>query len=95
MTQASIFDVPVSEAPPVRKKTRLQLVVEFFEANPNEWIDGMVIRSFAGGYGGWSARIREARDRYGMRIENRQTHRPDGSTLSEYIYIVPSSERQE
>lgn len=94
MTLLEILERP-DPAPVSRKrrKTNLERVVEYFQARPNQWIDGMEFRAFAGGYGGWSARIRQAKQRYGMRIENRQTKRVDGSVLSEYCWMP--SERGE
>ena len=80
MTQSSIFDLPPSsvDAPVYRspqgersgKKTRTELVIDYFVAHPHEWIDGMVFAEFAGQYA-WRSRIADARKR-GMTIENRQ-----------------------
>ena len=47
----------------------------------------MEIREFAGGYGGWSARIRDARREYGMQIENRVRVFEGGRKISEYRYV--------
>ena len=99
MTTPSLLEIAdrPDPAPVSRKRTKprnVDIVADYFRARPNQWLDGFEFREFAGGYGGWSARIREARKRFGMRIDNRQTHRRDGSILSEYMY-VPSSERQE
>lgn len=52
------------------KKTRTELVIDYFQAHPNEWIDGMRFAEFAGQYA-WRSRIADARAR-GLVIENRQ-----------------------
>ena len=83
---------PVSRKRTRTERTRAELVADYFKAHPNEWIDGLVFRGFAGGYGGWSARIREVKKRYGMQIENRQVRRRDGSVLSEYRFVVGEDE---
>lgn len=71
---------------------RVDLVAAFFKARPHQWIDGMEIREFAGGYGGWSARIRDARREYGMQIENRVRVFEGGRKVSEYRF-VPTEEK--
>lgn len=79
MTTPSLFDLPPSSVPePVYKPrtrtqtepTRTQMVIDYFKAHPNEWIDGLTFAEFAGAYA-WRSRISEARAS-GMNIENRQ-----------------------
>jgi hypothetical protein len=76
---------------PTVKKSRAELVADYFKAHPNEWIDGMVFAEFAGQYA-WRSRIADCRTRYGMQIENRQRMiGPFKSTMSEYRYVPASS----
>ena len=69
MTQPSLLEQkPIAQK---KKKSRVELVAEYFQARPNLWIDGREIEAFAGHYGGWSARIRDARREFNLAIENR------------------------
>jgi hypothetical protein len=63
-----------------------------FAANPNEWIDGLVIARIAGSYA-WRTRISDLRQApYRMRIDNRQERHEirDGAIrVTSYYRYVP------
>jgi hypothetical protein len=81
---------PVYKTP---KKTRTELVADYFRSHPNEWIDGLVFAEFAGAYA-WRSRISEARAS-GMVIENRQRmSMSSGKTISEYRFVPNTSARE-
>lgn len=99
MTQSDLFtpapdSVPSTRYRAARKKTRTELVIDYFKAHPNEWIDGMVFAEFAGIYA-WRSRISDAR-LTGMQIENRL--RPvgpiPGRFRSEYRFVPTVSARE-
>jgi hypothetical protein len=90
MTTPSLFDaVPDTVKTPrftLPKKSRTELVADYFLARPGQWIDGMVFEAFAGRYA-WRSRIADAR-KLGMNIVNRQRRLPGtGAKVSEYKYI--------
>lgn len=66
------------------RQTFREAVAQTFRARPGEWIDGLALEQVGGRYA-WRSRVSDCRQ-LGMRIENRQRKRPDGSTLSEYRY---------
>lgn len=75
----------------IARKSRVEVLAEFFRARPGEWHDGMQFASFAGSYA-WRTRLSELRRApFLMTIENRQrtARRPDGATftISEYRYL--------
>lgn len=96
MTTPSLFDLPPDTvSSPVYKtpkKTRTELVADYFRSHPNEWIDGLVFAEFAGQYA-WRSRISDCRAEFGMVIENRQWSTSDGKTRSEYRYVPEARSR--
>ena len=84
MTQQSLSFHPRDTPKP---GTLCGRVFDVLHANRGRWVDGREL-SKVGGYAGWSARVRELRNRYGYTIENRETivHYVDGKrfTITEY-----------
>ena len=70
--------------------TLVEKVASYFQARPNQWIDGKALAEVGGGYG-WRTRVSDARRRYALTIENRVRHveGADGLTfaVSEYRYV--------
>jgi hypothetical protein len=90
MTQPTFFEpIPSrAESPRFRapKKSRTELVIDYFKAHPHQWIDGLVFAEFAGQYA-WRSRISDARAT-GLNIENRQRVSMQGGPVkSEYRYV--------
>lgn len=83
----TLLDILEQQLPAPSKPRRVDLVAAYFRARPGQWIDGLVIREFAGGYGGWSARIRQARKLFDMKIVNRVRVIEGGRKVSEYRWV--------
>jgi hypothetical protein len=71
-----------------RPNSKADQLAHFFREHPNEWIDGKVLASLAGGYA-WRTRVSDVRrPPFSLTIENRQRRvvAPNGSTfvVSEY-----------
>jgi hypothetical protein len=71
-----------------RTHSKTDQLADFFRDHPNEWIDGKVLASLAGGYA-WRTRVSDVRrPPYSLTIENRQrrVRTAAGSTyiVSEY-----------
>lgn len=80
MTQQPLcFDAPA-------KVTLTDRVAALFRAHPGQWIDALELSKVAG-VGGWRTRKNECEHRYGMVIENRIAHWPDGRNRSQYRYL--------
>lgn len=77
--------LPLFESPLPAATTRLGKVARHFAAHPGQWVDGLAFEGIGGRYA-WRSRIAECRTKLGMRIDNRQQRRPDGSVRSEYRY---------
>lgn len=55
-----------------RPHSKADLLARFFSEHPNEWIDGKVLASMAGGYA-WRTRVSDVRrPPHSLTIENRQ-----------------------
>lgn len=75
-----------------RPHSKAAQLADFFRDHPNEWIDGKVIASMAGGYA-WRTRVSDVRrPPHNLAIENRQrrVRTINGSTyiVSEYRHAV-------
>ena len=81
MTQAYL-DLNPRDTP--KPGTLCGRVFDVLHANRGRWVDGKVLAS-VGGYAGWSARVRELRNRYGYTIENREIHQKDWDTGKMFI----------
>ena len=67
-----------------RSDSKADQLADFFRARPNEWIDGKVLASLAGGYA-WRTRVSDVRrPPHSLTIENRQ-RRIRTATGSTYI----------
>ena len=67
-------------------------VAAFFEAHPDQWIDGLVIAQIGGCYAS-RTRISECRQQLHMSIENR-VRRIGRRAVSEYRYTPPAQPEQ-
>lgn len=69
------------------------LLQQFFQAHPNEWIDGRKLETVAGAYA-WRSRVSDLRLQRGMDIQNRCRRIPkllvpgESVTISEYRYVT-------
>jgi hypothetical protein len=65
-------------------------VADYFEAHPDEWIDGRVLEGIGGRYA-WRTRISNCRTQLGLDIENRlrRVRTESGQTfvISEYRFV--------
>ena len=82
MTQAYL-DLHPRDTP--KPGTLCGRVFDVLHANRGRWVDGRRLAE-VGGYAGWSARVRELRNRYGYTVENRQ--RPGLSATGEAFTIT-------
>ena len=86
MTQATLdFTAP-------KPKTLCDHLAAYFQARPNQWIDGRELAKVAGAYA-WRSRCADIRRApWHLTIKNRlrRVDRPDGSkyTISEYRLVV-------
>jgi hypothetical protein len=80
MTQAELnFDAPV-------KRTLCDRMAQYFRLWPGDWLDVADLAAI-GGIGGWRTRVSDLRHApYGMTIEQRLIHWPDGRNRSQYMY---------
>lgn len=92
MSTPDLFSAPQSKV--IVKTVPTSLVdklAAFFEAHPEQWIDGMALAKIAGQYA-WRSRVSDLRKR-GMTIENRQREVNVSAcavqhvTISEYRYM--------
>lgn len=75
-----------------RRPSLADRMAMYFKAFPDQWLDVGDLAS-VGGIGGWRTRVSDLRHApYGMVIDNRLEHWPDGRTRSQYRY-VPAGQR--
>jgi hypothetical protein len=80
------------------KRSRTELLAEFFRAHPNVWIDGRRLGELAGGYA-WRTRVSDVRrPPFSLVIENRQRRVRTTSgatvTVSEYRHSIAAPAAQ-
>ena len=72
------------------KLTYTDRLQSYFEAHPQQWIDGLTLSERGGSYG-WRSRVSDVRKR-GLAIKNRQRSLSSGRIISEYKYVPPEPE---
>ena len=81
MTQQPLcFDAPTRD-------TLTDRMAALFRSRAGEWLDILPLAQ-TGGMGGWRTEVSRCRQRFGMIIEQRMEHWPDGRNRSQYRYVA-------